>query len=196
VALDQRDGHIVWEAASAKQFIGATAVAGGAAFIGGSDGLLRAHDVRDGRLLWSTTIGPILGGIAVSHDSILVGSADGSVRAFRLPLTSDPPAAGPVVQILAPNTTLKLKGGSTYTIRWSLTGSGVQRQDVSLSLDGGQSWQDVSTGLPASATSYDWTVPNVKSGSGRIRVRAVTEGSEGVEDQSDADFTIKKKKKG
>jgi polyvinyl alcohol dehydrogenase (cytochrome) len=195
VALDQRDGHIVWEATQSRQVMGATAVTGGAVFIGGVDGNLRAYDTRNGAVLWSAEMGSIFGGVAVSQDRVFVGSADKSVRAFKLPSGTDLPPSAPTVQLLTPNTTVKLTGGSVYTISWSVTGTGVQRQDLSLSRDGGQTWQEIATGLPANATSYEWTVPNVKTRSGRVRVSEFVDGREATQDQSDADFVIKKKKK-
>jgi outer membrane protein assembly factor BamB len=195
VALDQRDGHIVWEAAQPKQVMGATAVAGGAVFVGGVDGNLRAYDARSGAVLWSAEMGSIFGGVSVSQDRIFVGSADKSVRAFKLPSGTDPPPSAPAVQLLNPNTSVKLTGGSTYTISWSVTGTGVQRQDLSWSRDGGQTWQEIATGLSAGATSFEWTVPNVKTKSGRIRVSEFVDGREATQDQSDADFVIKKRKK-
>jgi len=97
--------------------------------------------------------------------------------------------------LLTPNATVKLTGGSIYTISWSMTGAAVQRQDLSFSRDGGQTWQDIVTGLGSGATSYDWTVPNLKTKSGRIRITEFADGREATHDQSDADFVIKKKKK-
>ena len=140
-------------------------------------------------------MGAILGGVSVSQDRVFVGSQDRSVRAFKLPSGTDPPPLAPTVQLLAPNTTVKLTGTSVYTISWSVTGTGVQHQELSFSRDGGQTWDGIVTGLPANATSYDWTVPNVKTKSGRIRVSEFVDGKETAQDQSDADFVIKKKKK-
>jgi outer membrane protein assembly factor BamB len=195
VALDQRDGHIVWQSAQSKQIIGATAVAGGAVFIGGVDGNLRAYDAQTGAVLWSAQMGALFGGVSVSQDRIFVGSSDKSVRAFKLASATNPPPSTTNVQLLTPNTTMKLTGGSVYTISWSVTGAGAQRQDLSLSRDGGQTWQDIATGLSGNVTSYEWTVPNVKTKSGRIRVTEFVDGREATQDQSDADFVIKKKKK-
>jgi len=195
VALDQRDGHIVWEAAQSRQLIGATAAAGGAVFIGGVDGKLRAYDAQNGAVLWSVEMGAILGGVSVSQDRVFVGSQDKSVRAFKLPSATDPPPSAPSVHLLTPNATVKLTGGSIYTVSWSMAGTAVQRQDLSFSRDGGQTWQEIVTGLPANATSYDWTVPNVKTKSGRIRITEFADGKEATHDQSDSDFVIKKRKK-
>ena len=139
-------------------------------------------------------MGSIFGGVAISQDRVFVGSADKSVRAFKLPSGTDPPPSAPTVHLLAPNTTVKLTGGSHYTVSWSVSGTGIQRQDLSFSRDGGQTWQDVAAGLPANVMSYEWSVPNVKTKSGRIRVSEVVDGKEASQDQSDADFVIKKKK--
>src|SRR5262249_11409711 len=93
VALDGRDGRIVWEVQQPAQVLGAVAVAGGAVFVGGGDGNLRAYDASTGSLLWSARRAPMLGGVSISTDRVLVGSIDHSVYAFALPRPAGPSLA-------------------------------------------------------------------------------------------------------
>ncbi|HWC77315.1 MAG TPA: PQQ-binding-like beta-propeller repeat protein [Blastocatellia bacterium] len=194
VALDQSNGHIVWQLPQSKQVFGPASATGGAVFIGGLDGVLRAYDGRTGSVLWSAQMAPIYGGVAISQDRIFVGSADNSIRSFKVnPVVDPPPSAPATVQVLSPNTKVKLKAGSSATISWSSSGAGVEAQDVSFSQDGGQTWEEVASGLAPGATSYEWTVPAIKTKKGRIRVSLMANGSAVAQDASDVNFIIKKK---
>jgi hypothetical protein len=77
-------------------------------------------------------------------------------------------------------------------VTWQVTGAGLWRHDVQLSLDGGATWQDVAVMLPGTATAYSWLVPNVKTSAGRIRVISYGGGALVGQDVSDANFTITK----
>jgi glucose/arabinose dehydrogenase len=96
----------------------------------------------------------------------------------------------PVVQLTAPNVKMKLKGNSVYNITWTTAGSGIYRNDIQWSSDGGQSWEDVVGGLAGSVRSYAWTVPNIQSK--RVRLRVISYGSLVTgQDESDENFVIK-----
>jgi glucose/arabinose dehydrogenase len=96
----------------------------------------------------------------------------------------------PVVQLIAPNIKMKLKGNSVYNITWSATGTGLFRQDIQWSTDGGQTWEDVVGGLAGNVRNYEWTVPNVKSKAVRLRVISYGNNTTG-QDESDENFVIK-----
>jgi glucose/arabinose dehydrogenase len=96
----------------------------------------------------------------------------------------------PVVQLTAPNIKMKLKGNSVYNITWDATGTGLFRQDIQWSADGGQTWVDVVGGLPGNVRNYEWTVPNVKSKAVRLRVISYGNNTTG-QDESDENIVIK-----
>jgi glucose/arabinose dehydrogenase/predicted nucleic acid-binding Zn ribbon protein len=99
-------------------------------------------------------------------------------------------ADDPVVQLTTPNTTMKLKGNAVYNITWTVTGSGIYRNDIQWSKDGGQSWEDITSGLAGNVRNYEWTVPNVKSKAVKVRVISYGNNTTG-QDESDENFVIK-----
>jgi hypothetical protein len=115
----------------------------------------------------------------------VVGLFSGNV--FRI-VTANPD--DPVVQLTSPNAPMKLKGNNVYTITWTATGTGLYRQDIQWSRDGGENWDDVVGGLPGNVRSYEWTVPNIKSKAVKVRVISYGNSTTG-QDESDENFTIK-----
>ncbi|WNJ19150.1 PKD domain-containing protein [Pontibacter sp. G13] len=57
--------------------------------------------------------------------------------------------------------------------------------DIEYTVDNGNTWQNIVSGLPSETRAYDWTVPTEWSGEARIRV---SRGS--TQDESDENFTI------
>ena len=110
------------------------------------------------------------------------------------PVTPPQEPDPPTVQVLTPNTRIKVKAGKVYEITWSSTGEGLNRHDIQLSLDSGSTWQDVVTGLPGTARSFAWTVPDSKTKNALIRVIAYGSSTATGEDQSDSTFKIKRGK--
>ncbi|HYP25082.1 MAG TPA: PKD domain-containing protein, partial [Blastocatellia bacterium] len=102
--------------------------------------------------------------------------------------------AAPLVQVLSPHSGEAMKSGSTYEVTWAVTGNGIWRQDVQLSLDGGRTWQEVAVMLPGGATSYSWNVPKLKTRKGMIRILSYGANDKVGEGESEDYFTIKKKK--
>jgi glucose/arabinose dehydrogenase len=96
----------------------------------------------------------------------------------------------PVVQLTAPNVRMKLKGNSLYNITWTASGSGLYRQDIQWSADGGENWQDVVGGLAGNLRSYEWSVPNIRSKAVRLRVISYGNNTTG-QDESDENLVIK-----
>lgn len=100
----------------------------------------------------------------------------------------------PKVRMLSPNTNIKVSGGSSLTITWEVTGTGLWRQDIQFTLDGGATWKDIVNGLPGTATKFDWTVPNQKTRAARVRVITYGDHVYTGQDESDSNFTIVKVK--
>lgn len=96
----------------------------------------------------------------------------------------------PVVQLTSPNIKMKLKGNSVYNITWDASGTGLYRQDIQWSNDGGETWVDVVGGLPGNVRNYEWTVPNVKSKAVRLRVISYGNNTTG-QDENDENIVIK-----
>lgn len=82
------------------------------------------------------------------------------------------------------------QAGQTVMIQWHIAiYHGPCNWDLQFSSDGGGSWQSIATDLPESALSYNWTVPNIQTGSAQVRV---TQDNNTGMDYSDAsnNFTI------
>ena len=139
VALDQRDGRIVWEVAQSKKLLGAAAVAGGVLFIGGLDGSLHAYEASTGAELWSAQRSIMAGGVSISATSVFVGSMDRNVYAFELPTPTPPPAAA-TIRVNSPSGGDEWSKGQRYDITWTASAA-VSRVDVSISRDGGTTWE-------------------------------------------------------
>jgi MYXO-CTERM domain-containing protein len=110
VALDAATGAELWRHAAAPGPIRTTHYRGGdeagyeatpvitgdLVWAADTSGLLTAIDLHTGKALWQTPLGvPVLGGLAVSGDWLVVASYDGSVRGF-LRAAADPVALTPV----------------------------------------------------------------------------------------------------
>jgi hypothetical protein len=97
----------------------------------------------------------------------------------------------PVVSVTSPNGGETWKAGSSQAITWSATDAvGVTSVDLAWSSDGGTSFPNtIATGL-ANSGSYSWTVPNVPSGTARVRVLARDAALNLGRDSSAANFTI------
>lgn len=167
VALDARLGGRVWEAAQPNEIIGATAVANGAVFIGGSDGTVRAYDEQTGNQLWSARRGPIYGGVAVTRDHLFVGSADRTVYSFALADIVPQPRTS--ITVTAPSAGTDWVKGKKYNITWSIVGS-VSRVDVMISRDGGSTWTTLAEQMDASAGSLRVKAKKPKSNTVIVRV--------------------------
>jgi PKD repeat protein len=147
---------------------------------------------RNGAVFYTSAVRPAY---PLMADAALMGQGCTVSNAVMSGVEAAPaPPTAPVVKVLKPNTSETLTGGSVYTIAWSVTGIGLWRHDVQLSTDGGKTWQDVAVGLTGTATTYAWTVPNVKVKNGRIKVISYGGGGLQGEDMSDAKFQITKVK--
>lgn len=88
--------------------------------------------------------------------------------------------------VIAPNGGESWTGGDTQTIEWSSTGA-VDNVQIEYSVDNGDTWTEIVASTANSGT-YDWTVPDVQSGSALVRISNVA----GVapSDVSDAVFEL------
>jgi PKD repeat protein len=122
-----------------------------------------------------------------------VTDAGGANATAQVTITVTDVFQDPVVNMITPDGGEVIDGGSTYTIRWTATGTGLGRTDVAYSMDGGVTWTDIVNSLTF-ITSLDWVVPNVKGKAFRIRV--VVYGPRGTgQDMSARNFQVVKVKK-
>jgi IPT/TIG domain-containing protein len=96
----------------------------------------------------------------------------------------------PTVRMITPNGGESLVVGSSYSITWSISGSGITQQEVQLSLDSGATWTSIFSSVPATSTSVNWQVPKSLTRTARIKIRSSTTAGVVVEDTSDHDFSI------
>jgi polyvinyl alcohol dehydrogenase (cytochrome) len=167
VALDQRTGNIVWEAEQPAPVIGATAIAGGAVFIGGADGGVRAYNAENGSLLWSAKRGSMLGGVSISSDRIFIGSLDKSVYSFSLNQVTPQPRAS--ITTTSPVAGEEWKKGKKHDINWT-AGAGISKVDVSISRDGGITWTLVADDIDATLGTVRLKAKKPKTESAIVRV--------------------------
>src|SRR5262249_34049656 len=168
VALDQRDGHIVWEHALAKPVLGAAAVTGGVVFFGSDDKSIHAFDVSTGAELWNAQRGSMLGGVSIPRAGVFIGSLDHRVYAFSLPSSTDP-TTNPTISVSSPAAGEVWRVKSKHEVAWRAS-SGVSRVDISISRDGGSTWAMIATGVDAATGSFRIKAKKPRSDDVMIRV--------------------------
>jgi hypothetical protein len=89
------------------------------------------------------------------------------------------------LQVTSPNGGESWLGGSSHAITWTYIN--VDNIKVEYSLDNGLNWIILTSSYPASALSYNWTVPCI--GSSQVKVR-ITNILQFTQDESNANFTI------
>lgn len=122
----------------------------------------------------------------------------GTLNSWGLDLTqvacSLTPTTPPAVAVTAPNGGETFTAGSTTTITWTSSSSDfvLTSHDIHLSTDGGITFPAaIATGLPGTATSATWSIPNsLGTIQGRIRVTAIEASGNAGLDASNADFTV------
>ncbi|HEY0377028.1 MAG TPA: hypothetical protein VGC87_08730 [Pyrinomonadaceae bacterium] len=95
---------------------------------------------------------------------------------------------GLMVNLTTPDGGEVLTPGQQVNIEWQ--SSGASSHAVKLSLDGGNTFTDISPQLSGSAQSFLWTVPNVSTSQARIRIAARDSLDNRVTDDSNASFSI------
>jgi hypothetical protein len=107
-------------------------------------------------------------------------------------LISNFEATSTSVTVISPNRGEILKSGSIYTIRWitNATNTPVAKVRLWYTTNGGNTWDFIGT-LPGNPGSYGWKVPNVSSGSCKVKIRLKDASGNPVgKDRSDGYFTI------
>lgn len=98
----------------------------------------------------------------------------------------------PVVTLVAPNGGETLTSGTQRVITYTATDPDTPAENLSIAIaystNSGASWTTIVDGV-ANNGSYSWSVPNVSTTRGRIRVTA-SDGALQGSDSSNADFTI------
>ena len=80
--------------------------------------------------------------------------------------------------------------GDVVQIQWQVAiYHGPADWDLYFSSNGGVTWEPIAINLPESQLTYDWTVPNIETDSGRVKVIQDNEVGADYEDSSD-DFII------
>jgi outer membrane protein assembly factor BamB len=176
VALNQRDGRIVWESPQSRHILGAAAVAGGVVFIGGDDSRLHAYDASTGAELWNAERASMLGGVSIASSTVFVGSVDHNVYAFTLPASAPPPTAAESVTVASPDAGDNWTVGQKYNVSWNTSGP-VSRVDVSISRDGGSTWQAIAEGIDANSGEIVIKAKKPRSETVLVRVADSSNGS-------------------
>ncbi|PYT08244.1 MAG: hypothetical protein DMF60_05170 [Acidobacteria bacterium] len=176
VALNQRDGRIVWESPQSRHILGSAAVSGGVVFIGGDDSKLHAYDASTGSEIWSAQRNSMLGGVSISSSSVFVGSVDRNVYAFALQTSPPPPAVAGSVRVNSPGAGEDWTVGQKYGITWNTNGP-VSKVDVGISRDGGTTWELVAGGIVASAGGVTMKAKKPRSEMVLVRVTETSNSS-------------------
>jgi|GEM_PF-3762322 len=143
-------------------------------------GVFPASNGKDGVL---TTIVP---NVATNNYHIRISDAANPIISSEntVPMTITPF----VITVTSPNGGEMLLGGTQHTIKWNSNNNNqVYRADYST--DNGTTWQPIFANSQNTATSYLWTVPSDVL-SRNCKVRITTFYGSGVQDVSDANFSI------
>lgn len=95
----------------------------------------------------------------------------------------------PAISITSPTGSDSFEGGDVVTIDWAVTGSGVSTVKLYYSVDGGDHYTSLASGLSKSAT-YDWTVPNTDTDTAIIKAVAMDSGSATLDTDVTGEFSI------
>jgi hypothetical protein len=98
------------------------------------------------------------------------------------------PGTQPTITVTSPNGGESITAGSTYTIKWSSTGS-VGNVKIEYTSNNGSNWVVISSST-ANDGAYSWKVPDIASTKCKVRIKEAADGS--PVDTSDAVFTITK----
>ena len=125
--------------------------------------------------------------VAVVVKQVDAGSSDTS---FDLSLTLTTTTTGPTppaVTVTAPNGGEVLTVGTATQVRWSTQGS-IGTVRVEWSANGGTTWSPLASAAPNTG-AFSWTVPDVETTQGRVRV---SDTASPASDVSDAAFTVRR----
>jgi hypothetical protein len=94
----------------------------------------------------------------------------------------------PTITVTSPNGGEGLTAGSTYTIKWTSTGT-VGNVKIEYTSNNGSNWSTI-TSSTSNDGAYSWKVPNISSTKCKVRIKEAADGSPA--DTSNAVFTIAK----
>ena len=101
-----------------------------------------------------------------------------------------PESTPPSVTVVRPNGGEVLPAGASYDIEWTAHDAvDVTAVDISISMDGGQNWIAVATGI-ANTHSFTWIVPETNATSCRVRIQACDPSGNWGSDASNSPFAI------
>ncbi len=92
------------------------------------------------------------------------------------------------ITITSPNGGEVLPGCTQYAVGWNTTGIVSGFYNIDFSINGGLTWSAVATNFQAPSRSFTWTVPNVSTSNGLVRVMDAQ--NTNVRDLSNNPFTI------
>ncbi|MCS6884746.1 MAG: PQQ-dependent sugar dehydrogenase [Acidobacteriota bacterium] len=121
-----------------------------------------------------------------------VGNGRCSFKVTVLPADKEPPK----VRVVSPNGGEKYRAGSQLTITWQASDNvAVASQKIFISVDGGQNFVLLAASLAAEVRSFVYEIPasQKKTKLARVRVEVVDAAGNSAFDDSDSDFTIRKK---
>jgi poly(3-hydroxybutyrate) depolymerase len=97
-------------------------------------------------------------------------SADSTVSAVSNVVFTISSSLPPSINLLSPVGTESYDGNSTQAITW--TSTNVTSLKIDFTSDNGATWSNIASSITASSGTYAWTVPNITSGSCKIRLRS------------------------
>jgi agmatine deiminase len=151
-------------------------VYGNALVPGGSS----AYNARDTEAMaaWQAAVEPGVELIPIQCSSIITASGAIHCIVKQVPRYA---SSIPAAHVRSPAAGALWLSGSVETIRWNATdldNRALASVDLAYSLDGGDSWETIATGLPDSG-AYEWLVP--EGSSGNAMVRATVRSTSGAE---------------
>ncbi|MCD6412564.1 MAG: lamin tail domain-containing protein, partial [Elusimicrobia bacterium] len=125
----------------------------------------------------------------IDESSATAFESEAQAEPFKFIVSNTSP---PAPTLISPNGGETLVAGDVWTISWSTVtdadGDTVY-YDIDYSADGGTSWNGITSN--ATGSSYAWTIENVPTETGLIRIRAYDGADYSAFDQSNDTFTIK-----
>jgi len=107
---------------------------------------------------------------------VFVGSVDRNVYSFALPNSTPPPASVGSLSVSSPGAGDDWAVGQKYRVSWNANAL-VSRVDVSISRDGGATWQAMSEGIDASQGSVMLKAKKPRSETVIVRVTDTSNGA-------------------
>lgn len=99
----------------------------------------------------------------------------------------------PIVKLLSPTGGEKVRAGTPLTVSWeSIDDRSLASHEVLLSIDGGQSYNAIATGLSGSTTNFIYNIPATQKRAKNARIKVVARDGAGNSGEDTRDFVIKR----